>query len=116
MRFDRFLSDEAALQEMGERLRRLRFEREWTQSDLAEAAGISRGTVERLESGASTQLTNWVRCLRALGQLENLERLLPEAEPGPIELLEGRGRPRRRVRPGKAPASLETGPWRWGES
>jgi len=115
MRFTNLLSDEAALQEMGERVRRLRFAREWTQADLARAAAVSSGAVERLESGASIQLTSLLRCLRALGQLENLERLLPDAEPGPIELLEGRGRPRRRVRPGKHAGAPPAGPWRWGE-
>ena len=115
MRFTNTLSDDAALQEMGERLRRLRFEREWTQANLAEAAAVSRGAVERIESGASVQLSSLLRCLRALGQLENLERLLPDAEPGPMELLEGLGRPRRRVRPGKAVAAPAKGAWRWGE-
>jgi transcriptional regulator with XRE-family HTH domain len=116
MRFTNLLSDEATLQEMGERLRRLRFGREWTQIDLAQAAGVSRGAVERLESGASIQLTSLLRCLRALGQLENLEQLLSDAEPGPIELLEGQGQPRRRVRPGKNAGAPASGTWRWGEA
>jgi transcriptional regulator with XRE-family HTH domain len=115
MRFTNLLSDDATLQEMGVRLRCLRFERDWTQTDLAEAAGISRGTVERLETGASTQLTNWLRCLRALGQLQQLDLLLPDAEPGPIELLAGRGRPRQRVRQARQ-ATPKPGGWQWGES
>ena len=115
MKFTNLLSDDAALQEIGTRLKRLRFERAWTQADLAQAAGVSRGTVERLEAGASIQLSNWLRCLRALGQLENLEGLLPDAEPGPMELLEGHGRPRHRVRPGRSTSAPPKAGWRWGE-
>lgn len=112
MKFTNLLADEALLNEMGARLARARLERGWTQADLAEAAAISKSTVERLEAGGSSQLSNWLRCLRALQLLENLEGLLPDDGPSPIELLERHGQPRKRARNAR---STPPAPWSWGE-
>ncbi|WP_312166804.1 helix-turn-helix transcriptional regulator [Phenylobacterium sp.] len=113
MKFTNFLTDEAALSEIGERISRLRLDRAWTQADLAEAAGVSKSTIERLENGSSTQLGNLLRALRALGALENLELLLPPSGPRPIEMLERHGKMRQRVR-SSAPSS-SSAPWTWGK-
>lgn len=114
MKFANTLTDEAALAELGSRLGRIRLERGWTQAELAIAAAVSRSTVERLELGASVQLNNFLRCLRALGALENLERLLPDVPPSPIDLLERHGKVRRRAR--SSAATRVTKPWSWGDS
>ena len=115
MSIHRLMSDEALLQELGHRVARLRLERNLTQAQLAEQAGISKRTLERLESGAAaTQLSLFLRVLRQLDLLERLELLLPEPEPSPIALLrqqEG-GRKRARRRPPPKPAA----PWSWGQS
>lgn len=116
MKFEDLLSDEAVMAEMGQRLTAARLERRMTQAQLAQAAGVSKRTVERLEDGASAQLTNLVRCLRALGKLEGLERLLPETPVSPIELLK-RKAPPSRVRRIREPGVAETGgsAWVWGD-
>jgi transcriptional regulator with XRE-family HTH domain len=113
MRFTDLLSDEAVMTEMGRRLAEARLERQMTQAQLAEAAGVSKSTVERLEDGASTQLGNLIRCLRALGKLEALERLLPETPANPVELLRRRGARRSRVR--RARGSPPPAEWSWGD-
>ncbi|WP_310539453.1 helix-turn-helix transcriptional regulator [Phenylobacterium sp.] len=115
MKFINTLTDEAAQAELGARAARARLERGWTQAQLAKAAGVSKATVERLESGASTQLHNLLRCLRALDKLENLESLLPESTPGPIDLLSRRGKVRQRARSRKTPTPPPA-PWSWGET
>jgi transcriptional regulator with XRE-family HTH domain len=117
MKFENLLSDEAVLAEMGQRLVAARLERRLTQAQLAEAAGVSKRTVERLEDGASAQLTNLVRCLRALGRLEGLERLLPETPVNPLDLLSQAKARRSRVRHGRAPGVADTGgsAWVWGD-
>jgi len=112
MKFDNLVSDDATLAELGRRFAEARIARGMTQAELAEAAGVSKRTVERLEDGGSTQLGNLVRCLRALGSLEALERLMPETPPNPIDLLARRQR-RRRVR-GKTESPSPT-PWTWGD-
>lgn len=115
MNFTNALTDQAALAELGVRAARARLERGWTQAQLAEAAGVSKATVERLENGSSTQLHNLLRCLRALDRLENLEGLLPESAPGPIDLLARRGKVRQRARPSKT-ATPPPAPWSWGDT
>lgn len=115
MSIHRLMSDEALLQELGQRVARLRLERNLTQAQLAEQAGISKRTLERLESGAAaTQLSLFLRVLRQLDLLERLELLLPEPEASPIALLQQQegGRKRASRRPPPKPAA----PWSWGQS
>lgn len=91
------LTDEAVLRELGERLARRRIALDLTQARLAERAGVAKRTLERMESGASAQLSSLVRVMRALDLLESLDRLLPPAEPGPLDWLRREGRVRQRV-------------------
>jgi transcriptional regulator with XRE-family HTH domain len=98
MRIRNELTDAAALRELGARIARQRLERDLTQTKLAREAGVDRSALQRLERGESVTLTTLLRLLRALGLLENLETAVPAARPGPIELFETQGRPRRRAR------------------
>lgn len=111
------LTDDATLQELGRRLARLRLERNLTQRQLADDAGVERKGVLRLEAGDPVQIVTLVRVLRALGRLDALDSLLPEAGPSPMELLQLHGRERQRAsgRPAAQPESGEGKPWRWGD-
>jgi transcriptional regulator with XRE-family HTH domain len=117
MKFENLLSDDAVLAEMGQRLVAARLERRMTQAQLAQAAGVSKRTIERMEDGASAQVANLVRCLRALDRLEGLERLLPEPPVNPLDLLRQAKAPRSRVRHSRADGVAETGgaAWVWGD-
>lgn len=109
-------TDEAVLGELGRRLGAYRLQRQMTQAQLAEAAGVSKRTVERLEAGESVQLNNLLRILRILEKLENLERFLPEVPANPIDLLERHGKVRQRARPDAAPDDArEPAPFKWGD-
>jgi transcriptional regulator with XRE-family HTH domain len=99
MRIGLQLTDDAVLDELGERLARLRLQRNLTQVQLAEEAGVDRKVVGRLEAGERVQLLALVRVLRALGRLDALDAVVPPAQASPIELLELRGRSRQRARP-----------------
>jgi len=109
------ISDEGILRELGGRLTGARLERNLTQAALAEKAGVSKRTVERLESGeVATQLSGFVRVCRALGLLERFETLIPEAMPSPMERLKLQGRQRQRAsRKKAAPGAPKK--WTWGE-
>jgi transcriptional regulator with XRE-family HTH domain len=125
MKFDNLLSDDAVLRELGARVAATRLDRGLTQAQLASAAGVSKRTVERLEDGESAQLASFVRCLRALGRLEGLDRLLPALAPNPVDLLKRDGAMRRRAagsRGGGASvssagpsAASPSAPWTWGD-
>ncbi|MBX3130172.1 MAG: helix-turn-helix transcriptional regulator [Polyangiaceae bacterium] len=106
-------SDSAVQKALGERLARVRLERNLTQTELADQAGVSKRTVERLEGGGSTQLSSFIRICRALGLLERLEQLVPPPVPSPIEQLALRGKRRLRARPRRTP--VERKPWKWGD-
>jgi transcriptional regulator with XRE-family HTH domain len=105
------------LGEIGRRLARRRLERNLSQAEFAAEAGVGRRTVQRLEAGQSVQLLSLIRVLRVLDLLEELDRLIPEPAPSPIERLKLRGRERRRARrsPSAAPEPPESAPWTWGD-
>ncbi|MEQ1641960.1 MAG: helix-turn-helix transcriptional regulator, partial [Pyrinomonadaceae bacterium] len=65
MRFDANTTDQALLKEIGERIAGVRLNKNFTQADLAEQAGVSKRTVERLEAGESVQITSLIRLLRS---------------------------------------------------
>jgi transcriptional regulator with XRE-family HTH domain len=114
-------TDEAILGELGTRLAQARLERNLTQAQLATQAGISKRTLERMESGATaTQMSAFIRACRVLGLLENLELLLPEPGPSPIAQLKLGGRKRRRASGTGLPAAGQVSappqsPWTWGD-
>lgn len=118
MQIERYMTDEAVLAELGARLQRMRLERNLTQRELAEEAGVERKAVLRIEDGSSVTLTSFIRILRALGLLEALNRFVPEPVPSPIELLKLHGKRRRRAtgeRGKSAPQQDEGAPWHWGD-
>ncbi|MCL4722105.1 MAG: helix-turn-helix domain-containing protein [Gammaproteobacteria bacterium] len=111
-------SDETVLAELGRRLARYRLDRNLSQAELARSAGVSKRTVERLESGASSQLGNFLRVCRALDLLPRLDALLPPPLPSPMEQLRLGGRQRRRAsasRGADAAQESDPGSWRWDE-
>ncbi len=115
MPIQRLMSDEALLHELGQRIARLRLERNLSQAQLAEQAGISKSTLERLESGAAaTQLSLFLRVLRQLDLLERLELLLPEPQPSPLALLEQQQQVTRK-RASRRRIAKPASSWSWGQ-
>lgn len=109
------LTDELILRELGARLARVRLDSNLTQAALAEQAGVSKRTVERLESGeVATQLSGFLRVCRVLGLVENFEMLVPEPTVSPIAQLKLQGRKRERAT-GKKATVARTKKWTWGE-
>jgi transcriptional regulator with XRE-family HTH domain len=114
------LTDEALLRELGARLERRRIDANLTQAQLAEEAGISKRTLERIEAGDSTDFVMLIRVLRALKLIEDLERLIPDLPQSPITLLRQRGRERKRAghpraRSGRAEVEKPGSPWKWDD-
>jgi transcriptional regulator with XRE-family HTH domain len=115
MAIDRLMSDETLLHEIGKRIARLRLERNLSQAQLAEQAGISKRTLERLEAGAAaTQFSLFLRVLRQLDLLERLELLLPEPQPSPLALLEQQQQATRKRASRRSVAKPATS-WSWGQ-
>jgi transcriptional regulator with XRE-family HTH domain len=110
-------TDAAVLTEMGNRLTQARLASNLTQAQLAEQAGVSKRTVERLEAGAvATQLSGFIRVCRVLKLLDRFDSLIPESVPSPMAELKLRGKQRRRASGGKAPAQKPPAKkWHWGD-
>jgi transcriptional regulator with XRE-family HTH domain len=120
MRIASELTDVAVLHEIGDRLERRRIDAGLTQAQLAEEAGISKRTVERLEAGHSTDFVMLLRVLRILNLLEALDQSIPDLPQSPLMLLKGRGRTRKRVghsrRSQDGTATPNPAPrWKWRE-
>jgi transcriptional regulator with XRE-family HTH domain len=113
MKIEGLLTDDAILAELGGRLAQRRLELQLTQEMLAEEAGVSKRTVERIEAGATTQTSTLIRVLRVLDLLDRLETLAPEAGPRPMDLIRLKGKARKRASGKRKPK--EKGPWRWGD-
>ncbi len=86
------------LREIGARLRGFRLQRNVTQAELAETAGVGHATVKRAEAGENIRLKTIVKILRALGRVEALDSFLPEPLVSPIRLADQRERGRQRAR------------------
>lgn len=110
------LSDEAILRELGIRLTAARLARNLTQAALAEQAGVSKRTVERLESGeVAARMSGFVRVCRALKMLERLDALVPSPTVSPVQQLKFAGRQRQRASGGRRPATVARSRWTWGD-
>lgn len=112
MEISKLLSDEAILAEIGERITRRRLDLQLTQAALAEQAGIAKRTLERIEAGASAQMSSMIRVLRVLDLLSGLDQAIPAPQPSPMDLLRSKGKQRQRARRRTSKGADE--PWSWG--
>lgn len=113
VKIEGLLTDESILAELGRRLAQRRLELQLTQEMLAEQAGVSKRTVERIEAGATAQMSTVIRILRVLVLLDRLETLAPEAGLRPMDLVRLKGKARKRAS-GKRKSTDEK-PWQWGD-
>jgi len=113
MDHEELTSNEAILEKLGNRLARRRIAMELTQADLAERAGISKRTVERIEAGKSTQTATLVSILRILDLLESLYAMLPAEGPRPMDLLKLKGKERQRASKKRTDQHEES--WSWDD-
>ena len=115
MRIETSMTDTAVLQELGDRISRHRLNKNMTQLALAEEAGISLPTLQRIEKGQSTTLTNVLRTLRVLKLLGNLEIAVPAPPVSPRmqALLLGKERQRASSKSQNV-ISNEKEVWTWG--
>ncbi len=113
MKISKLLADDAILAEIGERVTRQRLDLQLTQADVAEQAGVAKRTVERIEAGASAQMSSIIRILRVLDLLPGLDRMIPEAGPRPMDLLKQKGKVRQRASSRRRDRTDE--PWSWDD-
>lgn len=91
------MSDRAILREMGSRLNRKRLDKNVSQQELAEMAGLNRTTVSEIEQGKPFAVLTFIQILRALDALDELDSLLPDPGISPLQLAKMKGKVRRRA-------------------
>jgi transcriptional regulator with XRE-family HTH domain len=111
-------TDSAVLRELGRRLEAHRLERNLTQIELGERAGVGRSTVQKLEGGQTVQAVSLVKVLRALDLLSALDAAIPERIELPVmeldRLRRTRQRARKRTNDAGSGGTAEE-PWTWGD-
>jgi len=86
----------ALAQEIGERLKQARLNRDFTQSEVASLAGVARKTVLNAEKGKA-QLDIFIAIMIALDLTDHLDRFLPRQEISPVQLARLQGKKRQRA-------------------
>jgi DNA-binding XRE family transcriptional regulator len=89
-------SASALTEELGERLKQARLNRNMTQSELARLAGVARKTVLNAEKGKA-QLEIFIAIMIALELTGQLDLFLPKQEISPLQLAKLQGRKRQRA-------------------
>jgi len=85
--------DQVALEELGQRLARVRKQQGLSQTELAQEAGLGVATLRRIESGRSGQMESWLKIMKALRMTASVDALLPEKFESPrAQVLSGKAR------------------------
>ena len=99
-----YLADLDIAKRIGANLKSMRLKQNITQSNLAEAAGISLSTLKKIENGDICSFDSFLRLLRTLGKLEVLQPLVEEEQLTPNEYWEfiNNAKRKKRKRAGRA--------------
>ncbi|MEE9332890.1 MAG: transcriptional regulator [Granulosicoccaceae bacterium] len=84
MKIDNLTPEHAILEELGSRLATIRKQKGFSQTRLAEAAGIGVATLRRIEAGNDSQMESWLKLLKPLDMLAAVDLLLPENYRSPM--------------------------------
>jgi len=82
------LSGSDIIRQMGKRFGDYRKRMGYTQKEVAEKSGLSVFTISSFENGSSTGITlaSFIKLLRAIDNLDEIEKLLPELPESPRRL------------------------------
>ena len=90
------MSDNAIAEDIGGRLKQLRLNKNYTLQELIELTGLSMKAVRNAEQGKRTLIT-YIKILRALNALDNLELFIPQTRVSPLQLAKMAGHKRQRA-------------------
>ena len=114
MQISYYSSTNEVLSEIGNRIKASRIAMHATQKELAQLTNLSQRTISNLETGKDVSFSTVIDVLRALGQLQSLEIMIPEPGPRPSDIA-ALGKRRERVRKSKERNVPEQSGWKWGD-
>ena len=91
-------SDKELIRKWGEKLKRLRIDAGFSQTELALKTGMSRSSIAEIEKGRNFSIGSLISIYRALNQLDKFESFLKEEkyELTPMEIYEREKKKRKR--------------------
>ena len=92
------MTNGAILQTLGERLKEYRIRRNIQQAELAEMAGVNISTIVRMEKGCNIMIDSYIRVLRVLDMLDNLNEFIPEPPRSPLLMKKLMGKKKQRIK------------------
>lgn len=111
----KYLTSQAALKEMGLRLKSYRVYSSLTQDDLAKKAGVSRRSIQYLEDGNNVSFTTVIKTLMVLELDSNLDLLIPDPTKRPSYYLNASSNKNVRFRASKKVARASNKEFKWGD-
>jgi len=91
------MSDDALARHIGSYVRHHRMQKDMTQDEMAERAGMSRSTLSLLERGAPVKLSSLIQVLRVLDHLHVLDVFTVRQTISPLALVKEQKKMRRRA-------------------
>lgn len=91
------MSEGAIIKEIATFLKQTRLRKNYTQEQLANKAGINRSTLSEIEHGRPVSLVTFIQVLRALDQLELLDRFTEKTLVSPLQMAKLEGKKRKRA-------------------
>lgn len=85
-----------------------------TQKEMAELTNLSQRTISNLENGKDVSFSTVIDVLRALGQLQSLEVMIPEPGIRPSQIVKYGKQPERVRSRSKTKPKSDSG-WKWGD-
>ncbi len=104
------MTDDMIIKSIGDFIRNERLERNLTQAQLADRAGVNRTTISDLELGRRSTLITLIQTLRSLDQLGTLKNFNFSKEVSPLKLAKLEMKERKRAR-GKKDENSNTTSW-----
>jgi len=84
MKIEYLTPENEILKELGKRLARVRKQQGFSQTRLAEKAGLGVATVRRIELGQDSQMESWLKLMKSLQMISAIDALLPETYRSPM--------------------------------
>jgi len=113
MKITFYSSTNEVLAELGGRIKAARIAMGITQKEMADQTNLSQRTISSLETGKDVSFSTIIEVLRALGQLQSIELMIPEPGIRPSQIA-ALGKPRERVRKTREKTDAQPG-WKWGD-
>lgn len=111
----KYISSQAALNELGFRLKSYRIYSSLTQEELAVQSGVSRRSIQNMENGKDVNFSTIIKVLISLGLDSNLDLLVPDSTKRPSYYLKKNYNTKQRFRATKKNTLNINDEVKWGD-